>query len=304
PPKVYLGNVTVTEGDAAPTNAAFEVRLSVRSGLEVSMTFVTTNGSALGGTDYATTNGVITFAAGTTNQTILIPVWGDFLSESNETFSVLLQNLTNALPGDLVGLATVQDNDPLPTVDVLAPGGSVTEPPPGQSTNQSFTVTLSQPSGRTIRVKYATASGSALSGADFVANSGSLVFAPGTSSQSVAVAVKPDALLEPDETFSLNLSEPVNAVLGSASAQGLIVDAGAVGFGAAALSVSPGPILQASFHQGVLRIRFQTFTGERYALEWTESSATSAVDWHPVAGASEFAGNGEFMELTDPKAAG
>jgi hypothetical protein len=119
----------------------------------------------------------------------------------------------------------------------------------------------------------------------------------------VEIAIKSDNILEPDETFSLNLSEPINAVLGSATAPGVIIDPGSVALRAASLSTKPGPLLQASFHQGALRIRFQTLDGERYALEWTQTGGLMRADWRPVAGAAEIIGNGLIMEVTDAEAA-
>ena len=57
-----------------------------------------------------------------------------------------------------------------------------------------------------VTVDYATANGTATAGSDFIAASGSLVFAPGETSKSVSVAVQGDAEVEPDETFLVNLS--------------------------------------------------------------------------------------------------
>ena len=301
PPRVFINDVTVTEGDIDPTNALFQVRLSTPSGLPVSLTFTTTNGSATSGLDYVATNGLILFTPGQTNQTIAIPVLGDLLSESNETFSVLLGNLTNALAGDLVGLATVQDNDPLPSLTVQTPA-AIAEPSVG-TTNLTFVVSLSQPSGRTVVVKYATANGSAVAGADFVARSGSLLFPPGTTTQFVDVAIRSDALAEPLETFSLTLTAPVNATLNVSSAEGQIIDASPARLLAAA-SNSPGPFLEATVREATVWIRFLSKAGDHYALEWTDGEGLSEGRWQPVAGAADVLGTGQPIELTDPDSVG
>lgn len=59
---------------------------------------------------------------------------------------------------------------------------------------------------------------------DYVPASGQLTFPPGTTSQTINVTVNGDTLIEPDETFVVNLSVPVNAVLVNAQAVGTIVN--------------------------------------------------------------------------------
>ena len=77
----------------------------------------------------------------------------------------------------------------------------------------TFTVTLAMASSHTVTVDFATADGTAASGSDYVAESGTLTFDPGETSQTVTVAVVGETLDEPDETFFVNLSLPVNAVI-------------------------------------------------------------------------------------------
>ena len=92
------------------------------------------------------------------------------------------------------------------------------------SINAVFTVTLSAVSDMTVTVSYATANGSASAGADYTAASGVLTFTPGTPSQAVNVAVLGDFAFEPNETFALNLSAPVNATILDGQGVGTIVD--------------------------------------------------------------------------------
>ena len=64
-----------------------------------------------------------------------------------------------------------------------------------------------------VRVGYATANGPAVAGSDYIGTSGTLVFAPGETTQTVAVLVLGDAINENNETFVLNLSAAVNAAI-------------------------------------------------------------------------------------------
>jgi Calx-beta domain-containing protein/hemolysin type calcium-binding protein len=108
---------------------------------------------------------------------------------------------------------------PKPTVSVedfsLAEGSSGSQP-------ALFTVNLAKASPLRVTVAYATADGTATAGTDYTATSGTLVFAPGETSKSVDVPVVGDTAVEPDETFTLTLSNPVNATLGTATATGTI----------------------------------------------------------------------------------
>ena len=63
-------------------------------------------------------------------------------------------------------------------------------------------------------MSYATADGTARAGSDYTATSGTVIFAEGEVEQTIAVPVLDDALDEPDETFTVILSRPVNATLG------------------------------------------------------------------------------------------
>src|SRR5262249_47619523 len=87
-----------------------------------------------------------------------------------------------------------------------------------------FTVSLSTPVGSPVGVNWQTASGSALAGLDFIPTNGTLSFAPGEKSKPIAVVVLADPAPEPEETFFVNLSNPVNARLGSSQGKATLVE--------------------------------------------------------------------------------
>ncbi|MDQ2935927.1 MAG: M12 family metallo-peptidase [Acidobacteriota bacterium] len=68
------------------------------------------NGTAYARCDYATTVGVLSFAAGDTLKTFSIPIINDSYAEGNETFSISLSNPTGAALGSSAS-ATVTIND-------------------------------------------------------------------------------------------------------------------------------------------------------------------------------------------------
>lgn len=87
-----------------------------------------------------------------------------------------------------------------------------------------FTVTLSEPGSAEVSVDFAVSDGTATTPDDHVATSGTLIFAPGDVSGQIAVAVNGDTVDEPDETFTVDLANPVNAVLADAQGLGTILD--------------------------------------------------------------------------------
>ena len=87
-----------------------------------------------------------------------------------------------------------------------------------------FTVSLSAASSRQVTVRYATSSGSAVSGTDFTAASGTVTIGANEMSKTVRVSTTDDSLDEENEMFTLTLSNPTNATLGDATATGTIID--------------------------------------------------------------------------------
>ncbi|GBF53555.1 alkaline phosphatase [Microcystis sp. 0824] len=84
--------------------------------------------------------------------------------------------------------------------------------------NASYTVTLSQASNQTVSVNYATANGTATAGSDYTATIGTLTFAPGVTTQVLNIPILNDSLNEANEIFTLALSSPTNAALGTQTA--------------------------------------------------------------------------------------
>jgi hypothetical protein len=92
----------------------------------------------------------------------------------------------------------------------------------------TFTVSLSGASGGPVTVDFATANGTATAGSDYRAQTGRLTFAAGETSKPITVPILGDPRDEPDETFSLNLSNPrsglVAGKIARAQAVATIVD--------------------------------------------------------------------------------
>ena len=83
------------------------------------------------------------------------------------------------------------------------------------SSDLAFTVSLSGTAPGPVDVDYATSNGTAIAGSDYTATSGTLTILSGTSSGIINIPINGDIEVEGHETFTLTLSNPANAVLGS-----------------------------------------------------------------------------------------
>jgi hypothetical protein len=92
------------------------------------------------------------------------------------------------------------------------------------TTAANFTVTLSIVSGKPIAVQYGTSDGSATAGDDYVSQSGTVMIPAGAGSAGFTIQVNGDTLVEPHETFFVNLSNPVNVTILKAEGIGTIVN--------------------------------------------------------------------------------
>ena len=117
----------------------------------------------------------------------------------------------------LLGAGGTAAQDTLPTVSV----SDAEAYEDGWSVN--FAVSLSQPSSEEVTVEFATSSGTATMGTDFRGGSLMLTFPPNRKDpRRVSVRLIDDLAREPDETFTVTLTNPVGATLGNATATGTI----------------------------------------------------------------------------------
>jgi len=219
PPTIFIGNAAVVEGPAA--SAVFTATLSSASLQTVSAAYATAGVTATSGADFTPAAGTVTFLPGETVQTVAVAVSNDALDEDDETFTVTLSAPVNGTIGTAVGTGTITDDDAPPVVSIA--GVSVVEGDAG-TTAAAFPVSLSAPSGKTVTVTFASADGTATAGADYAAAGGTVTFTPGVVLQNATVNVTGDIVAEPAETYTVTLSAPGNATLGTAAATGTITD--------------------------------------------------------------------------------
>lgn len=205
-------SISQKEGNSGTSNAKLTVSLpdSYLSSQDVRVHYSTLDDTAFSAKqDYREAKGVITIPAGKTSQTINIPIIGDTDVESDETFLIRLSDPSNATLGNSEATVTILNDDALPELSIS--NASVQEGNSGKGIPTNLTVTLSSPSNQKVEVQYASADGSAKAGSDYVKVAGTLVFAPGETSQAIPVSVMGDAVVENNETAKITLSNPINA---------------------------------------------------------------------------------------------
>ena len=216
PPTVSVSDASATEGDAV----YFTFSLSAASSLPVTVSYFphVASGNTASADDFEYLGGHAIIGGGT-SIVVHVGTTDDSLDEENETFTLTLSSATNATLGDSTATGTIIDNDESSPLTVSVSDGSASE---GDAVE--FTVSLSAPSSQQVTIQYATSSGTAASGTDFTAASGTLTFVANETSKTVSVSTLDDSLDEENETFTLTLSSPTNATLGDAIATGTIID--------------------------------------------------------------------------------
>ena len=105
----------------------------------------------------------------------------------------------------------------------------------GKSAEIDFPLTLSAPSTSPVTVDAATADGTggtgAIAGQDYVQTDQTVTFPAGATSENLAVPLVGTVPVGQTETFSVNLSNPSNATIGTGTATGTILCSGTAAAG-------------------------------------------------------------------------
>lgn len=200
-----LESVTVTEGNS--TVATLTVVLSGPSNEAVSIDYGTADDTAVAGSDYQAVSGTLNFNPGEISKTIEIPIVDDGINEGDEAFKVSLSNPVGVALANESAIVNITNDDLPPELSINSI--EVAE----ASGTGSVTVSLSAPSSFPVTVDFATVDGEAVAGSDYQAQSGTLTFAPGETSKTIAVEIINDSLTELTEAFQVELSNSSRATI-------------------------------------------------------------------------------------------
>jgi Calx-beta domain len=219
---VAINDTTILQPPAgAETTALFQVVLSEPTSgstqpvagfptpIAAAVDFTTADGSAVAGQDYVPVSGTLVFRPGESVKTVAVPVRNNGVPAYDKAFYLTLTNARGALLARAIGQATIVATNRTITVEDTT--ATDTDTPGDVAT---FVLTLSGASDAPVSLRYATADGTALADVDYVAQTGTLVFAPGELTATVTVPLLSD--LSDDnpgtpEIFYLDLSDSQNA---------------------------------------------------------------------------------------------
>ena len=217
-PTLSVGDASGNEGSAVE----FPVTLSEAVTDDVTATWTASFGSNeedAAAADLESTTGTLTIGGGDTQGTFTVTTAGDSTDEHDETFTVTLSGVSSnaQLATDPTATGTITDDDDPPSLSVA-----------DVSTSESFgyvtiPVLMTPTSGKTVTVLIiatAESGDTAESPADFLGGSHvSLTLNPGDDRASTTLITVNDEIVEPDETFTVTLSNATNAVISDTTAK-------------------------------------------------------------------------------------
>jgi Calx-beta domain-containing protein len=215
--------VTVVEGDSGTTTARFDVTLADSDLLDfVTVDFSTLAQTASNDDDYDGTSGSLTFALGSSVQTIEVPVRGDTHAEPAEAFTVKLSDASGASITDDQAVGTIQNDDGTPPAISVADGSTKEG---GAGTHLApVTITLDRAPTQAITVHLDTTDGTAKQPGDYTTTSGTVLFNVGERTKTIGVPVTGNTRDDVNRAFSIDLTSPMNATVADGHATVTIVD--------------------------------------------------------------------------------
>ena len=184
----------------------------VRLGLEspdtsITVEYAVSGGTGTAGLDFTPVSGTVTFAAGETNHSFLVPILNDAFREAEETIFLILRNPPAEVPlFQAMSTVRIQDNDV--GIGFVTNDIAVLENQP----SVTLTVRCGPDFGAAFSVDYAVSGWSATADTDYVAVSGTLEFGLGETNKEIVVPLLNDALREAEETILLTLRNPFGGV--------------------------------------------------------------------------------------------
>ena len=194
PARLSLDDAAGSEGDGS---IGFVARLNPESGKEITLSWVTGDGSATAPADYTAGTGTVTFAAGETRKTIDVPLQDDADTEASETLQLTLTR-TGATDADDVVLAdpmatgTITDNDAILNLILTVNPTTISE-------GEQATVTVTADSAPLDPLTISLVVSGTAAADDYTIVPSSITIAAGTTSGSAVVTAVDDDLAEGGE---------------------------------------------------------------------------------------------------------
>jgi hypothetical protein len=196
-PHVTIAATTPT-GSEPSTAGVFTVTRTGSTASAVTVNY-TVGGTALADSDYTALSGSVVISAGSSTATISVLTKDDNTAEVDETVIVTISD-SSLYQADAPREATVIIQDNEARVFIEAVDADMAEP----SNTGTFKITRVGSTSGSLVVNYSTG-GTAVSGTDYTALSGSATIPNGSSTVIVTVSPANDSVAEPDDTLIITL---------------------------------------------------------------------------------------------------
>ncbi|HSR29905.1 MAG TPA: Calx-beta domain-containing protein [Anaerolineae bacterium] len=280
PPVIEFSSATFSAEESQGLTT-INVTLTGATTLTATADYATSDGTATAGEDYLAASGTLTFTPGTTSQAFQVAILDNTLHQEDRSFNLTLSSPTSGTLGLSGAVFTILDEDDPPGVSV---GEATAYEGDGTMT---FPITLSAVSGLDARVDYLTHDGTALAGVDYFTASGTLTIPASTIAGQIEVTLIDNTHDEGSRTFTLDLSNPVNASLDKDQGTGIILDDDGppeVAFSQAAFTANEA---SGSAHVTVT-LTGNTAATVTVAYATTDSTATEGEDYITASGTLSF----------------
>ena len=217
--KLRIADATTTEGDNGTKNITFQVTSSITPTANITVDYITNQGTATAGEDYTDKSGEVTILQGNTIATIDIEIRGDTKSEADEIFNIEISNLQGV--GATIDKTNARATGKIINDDLAKLSIADATAIEGDSGTKSliFIVTSSATVDTEITVSYVTANGTAAAGEDYVATTGETTISSFDTTSAINIVINGDTKIEADETFTITLSSPQGATIDKTNAR-------------------------------------------------------------------------------------
>src|SRR6266404_2490807 len=198
------------------------------------VSYLTSAGTALTNSDYVESSGSVSFERGEGSKRFTVPILGDALSETAETFNLTLSNPSNgvALGARRTATVTIFDSSPpASTVQFGSASNNLNEGAGFASIPVNRTGDISAPAA----INYATSdtaganncntvNGVASSRCDYLTTLGTLQFAAGETIKTISIPIVDDVYAEGNESFTITLSDATGTALSAPAVATLTIN--------------------------------------------------------------------------------
>jgi uncharacterized delta-60 repeat protein/uncharacterized repeat protein (TIGR01451 family) len=254
------------------------------------VSYATTNGSAVAGTNYVAQSGTLTFTNGEISKSFSLAVLDDPRVTGDLNFGV---NLVNpSAPAQLIAPSSasvlVLDSDP----GFAFTNANFSARKSG--TNVLISVLRTNANTGIVSVNFATSNGTAQAGIDFVATNGVLTFSNGIALKTFPVTIISNRLALGDKAFTISLLNPspgAQLIPPSVATVTITDDISGLSFSAPVYTINENggsatiTVLRSNYTNSIVAVDFSTANGSPDALE----------NYTPVSGTLTFT-NGELVK--------